>query len=315
MLEFWALGLPLICLLAYVICSSIQLGASIIQFRPRLVGHRQAWRTYLSPTWELTNALIAGSVLLLIFLYPGTVPYLRRGLGDVLVIGATLLVARALLQAMIYYRNIPAGPRPANGLLVVLSLAVPAVLSQAVIVFLGGSLVTDTAASTSVGLTAVIASTALSLSFYAAVAPAHGLLARRRLSDFRHKLVMLLAGLFTLVLPPMLGSLRPGLVSQDLVIVIFVVTVALGLGYLLAEHIKHSLIQFAILSGYVLLVIALFTSQHLPYIFYPNVTLESAFTTSHSFYLLLAVLLPGLIAILVSLGWLHHQTITSLDDD
>lgn len=298
-LPLLAFALVLLFITLYAVLSSIEFGTAVLLALPRPPLSREAIERYFGPAWESTNVFLVFSLVGLVMFFPNVLPYLA---GLYAHAGAALLffVARVLGIFGIFYAD--ARHWIFRGLFALGSLGAPLALSGIFYVSLTGMHPSfpPTTLLLAIWVSVVSAILMLATAFIVHIARAHADTAR--LGHIR-----LVASGFFILAAASIVSFSPPLIDQGLaplftfLALIGAITLAVLLGergHPFAAFILHALAVAALIWGTAF--------GHLPFLIYPVLTIEGAFTAPEMFLAMLTVIPFGLLFAVPAVGLMWH---------
>lgn len=298
-LPILAYTLVLLFITLYAVLSSIEFGAAIYLALPRPLITREQVEQYFGPVWESTNVFLIFSLVGLVMFFPAVVPYLAE-LYALASVALLFFVVRVLGIFGIFYGD---SKHPAfKALFAIGSLGAPLALSGAFYVSLTGTApaVLPTTLLLAIWGAVVSAICILSATFILHVARSQVDTARFARTQLVGSGVFLLCAAHILAFSPAL--IQPGIVPL-LAFTVILLSTSLAIvlrerTHPLAAFLAHALAVAALIYGTAL--------SHLPYLIYPVLSIETAFTAPEMFLAMLSVVPFGLLIAIPTIGLLWH---------
>lgn len=298
-LPLLAYCLVLLFVTLYAVLSSIEFGSAVLLTMPEPPISRKAIERYFGPAWESTNVFLVFSLVGLVMFFPHVLPYLAALYAPA---GIALLffVIRVLGIFGVFYTD---STHRAFALLFALgSLGAPLTLSIAYYVFLTGLHPAFPPSMLLLAIWGAVASTILMLASAFALHIARSYIDAPRLEHIR----LAASGFFILCAMPILWfspapsetGAAPALLTLG-----FLFAVALAI---IAGSKRHPFLAFCLHGLSVALLIWGVALSHLPYLIYPALTIDAAFTAPEMFMAMLSVVPFGLVVAIPAVGLLWH---------
>ena len=311
---YLAAAIVIVSLFIYAILFSIECGATLFIFAPKLAGKEadNLIRRYINPAWETTNVFLIFALLWLIAFFPGATPVWGRALIIPFLIFLIAMGVRSVGMLYIFYKE--GESRAMKLLLLIASLAAPMALAGGVFPFfiLGNipyTIPTLLLALCFAGM-AFLTTLFISSSFFDYLAARNKYDTRGTLTRFaRSAMIAFIAGAFLLLYALRNIAPRIAMGMQECIPLITTLAILnLLFKFFVARryHATHFMLAIALFG-------VLFSSvifSQLPYIIYPTVTIFSSFTDLASANIMLSASGIAALVIIPSLGLLYALVIS-----
>jgi len=298
-LPFLAFALVLLFITLYAVLSSIEFGTAVFLALPTPPISREAIERYFGPAWESTNVFLVFSLVGLVMFFPKILPYLA-GLYAQAGVALLFFVTRVLGIFGIFYAD--TRHWIFRGLFALGSLGAPLALSGIFYVSLTGMHPSfpPTTLLLAIWVSVVSAILMLAAAFVVHIARAHA-------DTDRLGRIRLAASGFFILAAAFIVSFSPPLIQQGLVplatflCILFAIVLAVVAGergHPLAAFVLHAIAVAALIWGTAI--------AHMPFLIYPVLTIESAFTAPEMFLAMLAVIPFGLLFAVPAIALLWH---------
>ncbi|MGD1003762.1 MAG: cytochrome d ubiquinol oxidase subunit II [Minisyncoccia bacterium] len=308
-----AATVTIVSLFIYAVLFSIECGAALFIFAPKLAGMDgdNLIRKYINPAWETTNVFLIFALLWLIAFFPGAAPIWGHALITPFLIFLVVMGIRSVGMLYVFYKE--GDSRVMKFLLLVASLAAPMALAGGVLpFFILGSMpygIPKLLLALCFAGMAFFTTLFISSSFFDYLAARNKHYALGSLALFtRSSMIAFIAIVFLSFWAFRNMAPRIAMGMQGcLPLIAILAVINLIFTFFIARRYIAAHFAFAIALFGVIFFSVMFSQ--LPYIIYPTVTIFSAFTDPTSAGIMLSASGIAALVILPSLGLLYYLVI------